>query len=249
MRRLFLFGSLCALFPVQAVRAQGSIVGTVRDAGTSAPLARATVAILGTRLSAETDAEGRYTLTGVPAGSYALRARLLGYLPGAAAAVVQDGQQTVADLQMKASPIELNPIVAVGYGTQRRGDVTGSVGSVSSQQIATIPVPRIEQAISGLVAGVQVQTTNAQPGSELRIRVRGSNSLEASNGPLVVVDGVIGADLNQIATNDIESVDVLKDISASAIYGARGANGVILVTTKRGPPGQVRFNYSGYVGM
>jgi len=249
MRRCLLFASLFAVLSVQVLRAQGSIAGTARDAATSAPLARATVTVVGTRLSAETDAEGRYALTGVPPGTYALRVRLLGYVPGAGTAVVQDGQQAVADFQLTASPIELNPIVAVGYGTQRKGDVTGSVGSVSSQQIGTIPVPRIEQAIAGLVSGVQVQTTNAQPGSELRIRVRGSNSLEASNGPLVVVDGVIGADLNQINPSDVEAVDVLKDISASAIYGARGANGVILVTTKRGPPGQVRVGYSGYTGM
>src|SRR5204863_5691048 len=108
------------------------------------------------------------------------------------------------------------------------------IASVTSADIATLPVPRVDEAISGLVAGVQVQTTNAQPGSELRIRVRGGNSLNGSNEPLVVVDGVIGADLNQINPNDVETVDVLKDASATAIYGARGANGVVIISTKRG---------------
>src|SRR5262249_48884661 len=119
---------------------------------------------------------------------------------------------------------------------------------VSSSEIATLPVPRVDQAISGMVSGVEVQTTNSQPGSEMRIRVRGGNSLNGSNDPLVVVDGVIGADLNQINPNDVESVDVLKDASATAIYGARGANGVIMITTKRGTPGSMRFSYSGYTG-
>ncbi len=246
---VLLVGCAALLAVPRAASAQGTIAGTVRDSATNAPLARVAVTIADTRLSAETDEQGRYAIPGVSPGTHRLRARRLGYAPGDATAVVQDGQQTVADFQLKASPIELNPIVAVGYGTQRRGDVTGSVGSVSSRQIATLPVPRIEQAIAGLVSGVQVQTTNAQPGSELRIRVRGSNSLEASNEPLVVVDGVIGADLNHINPSDIQSVDVLKDISASAIYGARGANGVILVTTKGGAPGQMSIGYSGYTGM
>ena len=129
-----------------------------------------------------------------------------------------------------------------------RRDVTGSISSVTNSDIATMPVPRIDEAISGFVSGVQVQTTNSQPGSELRIRVRGGNSLNGSNEPLIVVDGVIGADLNQINPNDIESVDVLKDASSTAIYGARAANGVLLITTKRGLPGSMRFDYNGYTG-
>jgi TonB-linked SusC/RagA family outer membrane protein len=139
--------------------------------------------------------------------------------------------------------------VAVGYGTELKKDVTGSVVSVASSDFATSPVARVDQALAGLSSGVQVQTTNAQPGATLRLRVRGGNSLQGDNEPLVVVDGVIGADLNEINPGDVESIDILKDASATAIYGARGSNGVILVTTKRGPPGQVRFEYSGYSGM
>jgi TonB-linked SusC/RagA family outer membrane protein len=248
MRRVFFFASLFAVLPVGVVRAQGSIAGTVRDAATSAPLVHAIVLVVGTRLLAATDADGRYALTGVPPGTRALRALLVGYAPRDTSVSVADGQQVALDFQLRASAIELNPVVAVGYGTQRRGDVTGSVASVSSQQMATIPVARVDERLAGLVPGVQVQTTNAQPGAQLRIRVRGGNSLEGDNEPLVVVDGVIGADLNQINPNDIEAVDVLKDASATAIYGARGANGVILVTTKRGEPGRIRFEYSAYGG-
>ena len=138
------------------------------------------------------------------------------------------------NFDLTAAAVSLDQVVVTGYGSSARRDVTGSIATVSSADIATLPVPRVDQAISGLVAGVQVQTTNAQPGSEMRIRIRGGNSLNGSNEPLVVVDGVIGADLNQINPNDVESVDVLKDASATAIYGARGANGVVIVSTKRG---------------
>lgn len=247
--RKFLFASLFAVLPIQVARAQGSIVGTVKDAATSAPLVRATVMVVGTRLSAETDAEGRYAIPSVPPGTYRLRCRLLGYTPGEGTVSVEDGHRTVADFGIKATAVELNPVVAIGYGTQRKGDVTGSQSTVSGEDLATSPVSRTEEAIAGRAPGVQVQTTNAQPGAELRIRVRGGNSLEGNNGPLVVVDGVIGADLGQVNTGDVEAVEVLKDASATAIYGARAANGVLLVTTKRGQPGQMRFSYSGYTGM
>jgi TonB-linked SusC/RagA family outer membrane protein len=245
-----LLGLAALLATARGVEAQGTITGTVRDAATSAPLARVTVSVLGTGLGAETDDSGRYALSGVPPGTYRLRARRLGHTPGDTTVVVQDGQQTVMGFQLKASAIELKAVeVAVGYGTQRKRDLTGSQSSVSGNDFATSPVARPDQALAGRAPGVQVQTTNAQPGAEMRIRVRGGNSLRGSNEPLVVVDGVIGGDLDQISTSDVESIEVLKDASATAIYGARGANGVILVTTKRGQPGQIRFGYSGYIGM
>jgi TonB-linked outer membrane protein, SusC/RagA family len=159
------------------------------------------------------------------------------------------GGSVTADFAFRPAAVSLEQVVVVGYGTQSKRDVTGSVASVSANDIATLPVPRVDEAISGLVPGVQVQTTNSQPGSDIRIRIRGGNSLNGNNEPLVVVDGVIGADLNEINPSDIESVDVLKDASATSIYGARAANGVILVTTKRGHPGQIRFEYNGYTGM
>jgi len=247
---LLLVGCAALLAVPRAASPQGTLAGTVRDSATSAPLSRVTVSVVGARLTAETDDQGRYALTGVPLGTYRLRARRLGYAVADTTVAVQDGRETVADFRLKAIAIQLESVtVAVGYGTQLKKDLTGSVGSVSSQQIQTIPVARIDQAITGLVAGVQVQTTNAAPGSDsIRIRVRGGNSLQGNNAPLVVVDGVIGADFNQISPGDIESVTVLKDASATAIYGARASNGVILVTTKRGEPGKVRFAYSGYIG-
>src|SRR5256886_3931584 len=224
-----------------------AITGVVRAGDTGAPVARVAISVVGTRLTAETDAEGRYAISGVPPGTYHLRARLLGYAPGDTTVVLQAAQRAVADFRLQPSAIELNPVVAIGYGTQRKADVTGSVSSVTGPEIATNPVDRADQALAGRVPGMQVQTTNAQPGSELRIRLRGGNSLSGDNSPLVVIDGVIGADLSLINPGDIETFDGLKDASATAIYGARGANGVILVTTKRGQ-GPFHFDYSAYIG-
>ncbi|HTE44465.1 MAG TPA: SusC/RagA family TonB-linked outer membrane protein, partial [Gemmatimonadaceae bacterium] len=224
----------------------GTIQGVVRsEAGV---LEGVGVTVVGTTLGATTRADGKYTIANVPAGAQTVRAARIGYARVDKTATVASGQIVTVTFDLTAAAVSLDQVVVTGYGSSTRRDVTGSIASVSSADIATMPVPRVDQAISGLVAGVQVQTTNAQPGAEMRIRIRGGNSLNGSNEPLVVVDGVIGADLNQINPNDVETVDVLKDASATAIYGARGANGVIMITTKRGAPGSMRFSYSGYTG-
>lgn len=233
----------------QAQAPTGQIQGVVRGQA-GAPLGGVSVTVTATRFGAVTGSDGRYTITAVPPGTYRVRARVIGY--GTAEdsnVVVVAGQTATADFQLQAQAIQLDAVVAVGYGTQLKKDIPGSISSVSGEQFETSPVARADQAIAGMVPGLQVQTTNAAPGSDsIRIRVRGSNSLEGNNQPLVVVDGVIGASLSELNPGDIASVDILKDASSTAIYGARGSNGVILVTTKRGPPGQVRFAYSGYSG-
>ncbi|MEP6731055.1 MAG: TonB-dependent receptor [bacterium] len=238
------------VIPLQS-RAQGApgggtIQGVVRSA--SQPVEGVTVTVTGTSFGALTRADGRYVINGVPAGQRSVRAMRIGFTMRETVANVVAGQVITLDFDLKTSAVTLDQVVVTGYGSSTRREVTGSISSVTSNDISTIPVPRVDQAISGLVSGVQVQTTNGQPGSELRIRVRGGNSLNGNNEPLIVVDGVIGADLNQINPNDVESVDVLKDAASTAIYGARAANGVILVTTKRGTPGGIRFGYSAYAG-
>lgn len=248
LRLVGLLAALSVAIPADGQATGGSVQGVVRTQAGS-PLEGVNVVIVGSRLGAATRADGRYTISGVAPGTYTLRASRLGFAARAQQVVVTAGATAEVNFELSSAAVMLERVVSTGYGTQARRDVTGSVASVSNADIATMPVPRVDQAIAGLVTGVQVQTTNAQPGSQLRIRVRGGNSLNGSNEPLVVVDGVIGADLNQINPNDIESIDVLKDASASAIYGARAANGVIMVTTQRGKPGAIRFDYSGYTGL
>ena len=233
--------------PARAQSSTGTVEGTVRAQG-GAGLENVRVVLTGTTRGAVTRADGRYLISGVEPGAYRIRAVRLGYAAREASVTVTAEQTATLDFELAPTATELNPVVSIGYGTVQRSDVTGSITSVSTSEISTMPVQRVEMALSGLVSGVQVQTTNAQPGAQLRIRVRGSNSLSASNDPLVVIDGVIGADLNQVDPNDIESMDVLKDASSTAIYGARAASGVILVTTKRGRPDAIRFEYSGYSG-
>jgi TonB-linked SusC/RagA family outer membrane protein len=251
MRRTrLLLVHIVAAFTARAAIAQGTgqIQGTVRGEG-GRPLADVTIAVAGTRLGAMSRQDGRYTIVGVSPGTYQVRATRIGYAAYEVPVTVAAGQTATADLTLNTVAVSLEQMVVIGYGTQTKRDLTGSVSSVKAEQIATMPVPRVDQAITGLVSGVQVQTTNAQPGAQMRIRIRGGNSLNGSNDPLVVADGVFGADINQINPGDIESVEVLKDASATAIYGARGANGVILLTTKRGAAGRVRFEYAGYIGQ
>ena len=214
---------LAAARGAHAQGATGLVQGTVR-AESGAPLEGANVVVVGTRVGARTRADGHYTITGVAPGAHQVRASRIGFGADTQRVTVVEGQTATADFTLRQLAVQLSEVVSIGYGTQTRRDLTGSVASVNSEQIATMPVARVDQAISGLVSGVQVQTVNAQPGSEMRIRIRGGNSLQGSNEPLVVVDGVIGADLNQINPDDIATIDILKDASATAIYGARAAN-------------------------
>ncbi|RDC56949.1 TonB-dependent receptor [Pedobacter chinensis] len=144
----------------------------------------------------------------------------------------------------------LNEVVVIGYGTQKRRDVTGSVVSVSGNTLREVPTANIQQALQGRAAGVEVQTVGTRPGSDAQIRIRGERSINASNNPLIVLDGIpYAGSLNDINPGDIASVDILKDASATAIYGSRGANGVILVTTKRGVTGDTRVSFNTYYGI
>lgn len=143
----------------------------------------------------------------------------------------------------------LEEAVVVGYGTAKRGNVTNSVASMSAQDLEERPINRIENAFSGQMAGVYAQTTTGEPGAELSIRVRGTGSINASNDPLYVVDGVPVDNLRGINANDVQSLDVLKDASAAAIYGSRGSNGVVIVTTKKGKKGKPKLRFNSYYGI
>src|SRR5438105_7266520 len=245
----------------RAARQSGSIAGTVRDSTTGAPVADAAVTVVGTAFTAKTGADGRFAIPGVPAGSYRVRVRMLGYSPSAASVTVQEGEQAVVDLQLARSAIELNPVVAIGYGAAERRNLTGAVSSVTAEQFETKAAPTVTltSGLQGKVAGVQVTSNSGMPGVGIQVRVRGTGSITANTEPLYVIDGLPAEQgsndtdpknnpLMSVDPNEIESIDVLKDASATAIYGARGASGVVLITTRRGQPGRTRVTLESSAG-
>jgi len=260
---LAFFLLLCALLPLRVGRAQqagqqvgpvapetGVIAGVVTAQETGAALPEVRVTVLGTGLGATAGRDGRFTVAQVPPGTYRLQARLIGYEVGeVAAVVVTAGQTTTADLHLQPLPVALQEVVVVGYGTQVRRDITGSISSVAAADLNTTPTVNTVGAIQGRVAGVDIQTTGQKPGDGVRVRVRGARSIKAGNDPLYVVDGIPAAGVSDLNPNDIASIEVLKDASATAIYGSRGANGVVLITTRQGGAGPTTFTYDSYVGV
>jgi TonB-linked SusC/RagA family outer membrane protein len=244
---------LCCLFTLlQAggawAQATGRVTGRVTDAA-GQPLAGASVAVVGTSLVTPSGQDGSFTLTGVPAGAHTVKATLLGYTEQTREVSVVAGQAASVDFQLATQAVQLEGLVAVGYGTVERRNLTGSVAQVSAQDLEDRPVARVEDALAGQMAGVQVRQTTGQPGEPLEVRVRGSASISAGNDPLYVVDGVPVEDLGNVNPQDIASIEVLKDAASAAIYGSRGANGVVLVTTKNGRVGAPRFTFSTTQGV
>ncbi|OGX87048.1 hypothetical protein BEN47_12110 [Hymenobacter lapidarius] len=202
--------------------------------------------VKGTTLGTATDAEGKFTLP-VAGDDAVLVYSFIGF--EAVERRVGSGA-TVEPVRLKEKSTDLNDVVVVGYGTQRRQDLTGAVASISAEQVAEVPIARAEQILQGRVSGVQVTQTNSEPGGGVSIRIRGTNSINSGNEPLFVIDGFPGAgDLNSINPSDIESIEVLKDASATAIYGSRGANGVVIVTTKKGKAGRNVIDFEAYTGL
>jgi len=216
-----------------------TITGTVTGAG-GEPIPGATVVVKGTTNGTITDFDGNYTIKDVPANA-TLQVSFVG-MKLQEIAVAGKSQINVV---LEEETIGLQEVVAIGYGTMRKKDVTGSVASVSGEQLAAVPVNNVAQAIQGRLPGVNVISQDGRPDAEISIRVRGGGSISQSNDPLVLIDGIPG-NISDIPADMVESVDVLKDASSTAIFGARGANGVILVTTKRGKEGVATVTYSGY---
>ncbi|MFD0835661.1 SusC/RagA family TonB-linked outer membrane protein [Mariniflexile aquimaris] len=205
-----------------------TVSGTVTADGQ--PLPGATVLIKGTSKGTSTDFDGNFTIDASPQNTL-----LFSYVGYATQSVMVGNQKKISIVLIADN--KLDEVVVIGYGTQRKSDLTGSVSTVSSEDIASVPVSRVDQALQGRAAGVQVTQTSGAPGAGTSIRVRGGNSITGSNEPLWVIDGIIvgtNFDLNNINANDIKSIEILKDASSIAIYGSRGANGVVLVTTKNG---------------
>ena len=232
--------NLIVIVPRELLQQQ-RITGTVTDVS-GQPLPGVNVIVTGTAQGAITDLAGRYTLD-IPQGSKSLTFSFVGM----EVQEVSIGTLTQIDVIMREAVTGLDEVVVVGYGTQRKSDITGSVVSVSNEQITARPVKNIFESLQGKAAGVDI-TTSLRPGEVGMISIRGRRSLTADRDPLYVVDGIpvlSGSGIETLNEQDIESVEILKDASATAIYGSRGANGVVLVTTKRGSDGQFQLNYSG----
>lgn len=211
------------------------------------PLTGATVTVKGTGASATTNDQGSFTLR-VPDGNVTLVVTYVGYRTQE----YKLNNRNNVSIILAAGNQEMETVVVVGYGTRKRGDVTGSIASVGAEQIRQVPVTNVSQALQGRVPGLVASQSSFRPGSGSTIRIRGNRSLQANNNPLYVVDGIPLAPENtidDINPLDIESIDVLKDASATAIYGSRGANGVIQITTKKGRSGKISVEYSGAVSM
>jgi TonB-linked SusC/RagA family outer membrane protein len=216
-------------FSSNTALAQGLVSGTVSD-NDGEPLIGVSIVVQGTGTGTTTDFDGNFSLNANPDAQ--LKVTYIGYGPQI---VLVDGRSSI-DITMAEDARLLDEVVVVGYGTVKKSDVTGSVVSVGEEELEAFPVLNTAQALQGRAAGVAVQTLNGgEPGADISIRVRGGSSLNASSDPLVVVDGFVGASFPQ--QNDIASIEILKDASATAIYGSRGSGGVILVTTKKGKSG------------
>jgi TonB-linked SusC/RagA family outer membrane protein len=245
---LLLSGGLAPLLP-QAAYAQVAGAHAVSGKITAANgegIPGVTVVVQGTTTGTTTDVEGNYTLS-VPNDNSVLVITSIGYTRQE----VTVGSRTSINQRLEAENQALTEVKVIGYGTQRAEAVTGSVASISGENLREVPVANIGQALQGRLPGVQISQSSSQPGASPQIRIRGTRSLTASNDPLVVLDGIpFPGSIGDINPNDIQSVDILKDASATAIYGSRGANGVVLVTTKGGRKGQKpQVTYSGFVGV
>lgn len=231
----------CLLFSFVCAVAQSKLTGTVKDANGD-PVIGASVFVEGTTIGTTSAADGSFALT-VPAGS-SLSVSFIGYKPQTVK--VADGR-TVVDFVLQDSATELDEVVVIGYGTVKRRDLTGAIASVKGNDLAANPVSDVSQALQGKLPGVNVTTADGRPGADVSVRVRGGGSITQSNEPLYIVDGFPVGSISDIPASEIETIDVLKDASSTAIYGARGANGVILVTTKGARSGKVKVSYDGWI--
>jgi iron complex outermembrane receptor protein len=261
MKRFRLLFSFVVLFlcPVLLFSQQRAVSGRVTDSKDNSPLVDATVSVVGKSVSTKTSPDGAFTIN-VPAGSTQLRVSYIGFQDQTVE--ITSGNMSIA---MATSNETLSDVVVVGYGTARRRDLTGSVSSVKEKDFNKGVFTSPDQLIQGKAAGVLVINNTGQPGGSTTVRIRGASSIRSGNQPLFVVDGVplsggsarpggsgaaFGSDggnpLNFINPSDIAGIEILKDASATAIYGSRGANGVVLITTKRGKSGvpQIDVNAS-----
>ncbi len=241
--RASLLSALLFLFFVSGWAQNRTITGKVTDSA-GAPLSNVSIQVKGTNSGAFTDANGNYSINVTSANP-----KLVFSYTGMQSQETAVGNQRAVNLRLQSLNNALGEVVVIGYGTTRKSDLTGSVATVKADRLLDRPVTDVSQALQGRVPGVDVSINTSAPGEPAKIRIRGTSSINSGLDPLFVVDGVIGVDATTLNPNDIASLEVLKDASSTAIYGARGANGVIIITTKRGIKGRTRVSYDTYVSQ
>ena len=255
LRKLLLTFLVIGLSASYALAQTGSITGQVTDAETGETVPTANVLLVENNRGAATDANGEYEINNVPVGTYTLRVTFVGYKTYTEQVQIQAGETLENDIQLQVEAVGLDEVVVTGYGTQTKREITGSISSVSSEDIEDVPVQNTAAILQGRASGVQVSTTSGTPGGGFSVNVRGIGSINAGSEPLYIVDGVQlsfsnqsettdSSPLNAISPSNIESIEVLKDASAAAIYGAQAANGVVLITTKSGQSGETQVTAS-----
>ena len=243
---LFLFCLVLAvpLIPV-AAQQTATVKGIVTDAQTGEPLIGVSVVVPGTTHGIATDVDGSYELNNVPEDG-SLEFSYLGY----ETRTVAVGGRTVIDVALDMASDQIEELVVVGYAVQRKRDVLGAVNKVEGAELAQIPVPSAQLALQGRVPGVQVASASGAPGADVSVRVRGVGSINSSNEPLYIIDGIqIEGGLNTVSPNDIEDITVLKDAASTSIYGSRGSNGIVIITTKKGRAGQATVSFNAEAGV
>lgn len=235
---------LTSLFLMVGVAlAQTKVSGTVTSQEDGQPVIGASVLVVGTQVGTVTDANGKFSLT-CPAGKNVLRITYIGMEP------IEVSARPNMRIMLTSDQTALDEVIVVAYGTAKKGTFTGSAGTMKADKIEKLQVSDLTRALSGQVAGVQVLSSNGQPGTSATIRVRGVSSINGSNAPLYVVDGVpFDGDLSSIPASDIADITVLKDAASTSLYGARGANGIIMVTTKQGKQGKPVVNVNARWGQ
>ena len=241
IQRLMVLGMLTA--GSLGAYAQNTVTGTVVDAS-GEPLIGASVQVKGTKSGAVTDLDGHFTISNVKDGSDIT----ISYVGYTSQTLTLKGSTPVT-VTLQEDNQMLNDVVVIGYGSVKKSDLTSAVSKMSGEAIKDRPLARAEQALQGQLAGVQTRATSGEPGTDLQIRVRGAASVNASSDPLYVVDGVPMTSISALNPSDIQSMEVLKDAASAAIYGSRGSNGVVIVTTKRGKNGKPTVTFNATVGF
>ncbi len=234
---------LCMLVPASLFAQTTDVTGTITDLETGEALPGVTVVVKGSTIGSVTNFEGNYTIT-VP-----LDATLIFTYVGYGPEEVVVGAQTSIDIQLSQVTTELDEIVVIGYGTQKKSDKTGAVSNITSDELNAGVLTDPIQGMQGKIAGVSINKKGGDPNAGFSVKIRGSSGFDSNTNPLYVVDGVPGVDPTTIAPEDIESMNVLKDASSTAIYGARGANGVIIIQTKQGTQGKAQVDWNSYVSI